>query len=74
MLSATVSPDDRRILCQFIMDNLNSEEIKEFLPVSLDLNLDGDFSTPAPTEVRETISEDDDDSAVSESTNQQGKE
>jgi hypothetical protein len=60
LLNGIVSPDDRRMLCQYVMDTVNSDELKEFLPVSLDLNLDGDFSEPAPTEIKESISESDD--------------
>ena len=47
LLNGTVSPDDRRMLCQYVMDTVNSDEMKEFLPVSLDLNLDGSFEQPA---------------------------
>jgi hypothetical protein len=57
LLNGNSSPDDRRMLHQFVMDNYNSEDIKEFLPVPLELNLDGDFSEPAPTEIKESISE-----------------
>ncbi|MFM0261566.1 hypothetical protein [Paraburkholderia sediminicola] len=57
LLNGTISPDDRRMLCQYVMDTVNSDEMKEFLPVSLDLNLDGDFSDPAPTEIKESVSE-----------------
>ncbi|MCO4880247.1 DUF1073 domain-containing protein [Paraburkholderia caribensis] len=58
LLNGTVSPDDRRLLCQFVMDTINSDELKEFVPVSLDLNLDGEFAQPAPTEIKASITED----------------
>ncbi|WP_321868629.1 anti-CBASS protein Acb1 family protein [Paraburkholderia tropica] len=67
LLNGTVSPDDRRMLCQYVMDTANSDELKEFLPVPLELNLDGDFSMPAPTDIKETVSEDEKDSPDSES-------
>lgn len=74
LLNGTVSPDDRRMLCQYVMDTVNADEMKEFLPVPLDLNLDGEFSMPAPTEIKETVSEDEESSPVSASEAQQDKE
>jgi len=62
---AALSPDDRRMFCQTFMETWNSDGMKEFLPVSLDLNLDGDFADPAPTEIKESVSESPDGDASS---------
>lgn len=63
LLNGVLSPDDRKLLCQWTMDVVNSDELSEFIPVSLDLNLDGDFSMPAPTEIKEEVRDEESDEA-----------
>jgi hypothetical protein len=61
LLNGILSPDDRKNLVQWVMDNVNSEANQSLFPEPLILELDGDFAQPAPTEIRESIKTQDND-------------